>query len=38
MNWFFAEGEELDLVELDKQLKELEQYIVEAGNAFFVDE
>ncbi len=38
LSYFFAEGEELDLVELDKQLKELEQYIVEAGNAFFVDE
>ena len=38
LSYFYAEGEELNLVEQDEQLKELEQYIVEAGNAFFVDE
>ena len=33
-----AEGEELDLAEQAEQFKELEQYIIEAGNTFFVDE
>ena len=37
-SYFFVEEEELYLDELDTQFKELEQYIVEAGNTFFVDE
>ena len=38
LSYFLAEGEELDLAEQAEQFKELEQYIIEAGNTFFVDE